>query len=530
MSPQHRKGFLSMNSISQLLDLIKSIQFSFFFFLTQLEPLMLTKAVPDSISSRINSLDFLNLIQDCSRAIDHLLNYLNVLHPDLAKEIKKLAKKKKSKSENTIPYADFTIDEAPVFHKEDPRIQTPAFSDLIQLAADQGKPIKPVNHRRDFTFEGVCPFCVAPHEYIYDNSNQCGQFKCKVCHNTFTVKTTLSDEIGIYCPHCGSRLSKHHDRKGYIVYHCPSNTCPYYKKNKKLFQEGKAEHLKTSSGRDRFRYHYREFKFDMDSLKQASVSVGFDINRIHFDQKVLGLVLSYYVNYGLSSRKTALILRQIHGIRISHQTVMNYAAMVSKLIQPLIDKYPYELGNVIVGDETYVKVKGKNHYVFFWSDPTRKIITSYRIHATRNTENACQSIHDFLMKYRTIPEDLLAITDSNPIYNAAQLFFHLNGIDFNLKQVIGVRNKDEISREYRPAKQIEERLNRTYKQNYYGTNGYQTLEKANEYMILYVAFFNFLRQHSSLNYKTPVDDDLFEEDSLMPDRWLKLIELSSQYH
>ena len=192
----------------------------------------------------------------------------------------------------------------------------------------------------------------------------------------------------------------------------------------------------------------------MDSLKQASVSVGFDINRIHFDQKVLGLVLSYYVNYGLSSRKTALILRQIHGIRISHQTVMNYAAMVSKLIQPLIDKYPYELGNVMVGDETYVKVKGKNHYVFFWSDPTRKIITSYRIHATRSTENACQSIHDFLMKYRTIPEDLLAITDGNPIYNAAQLFFHLNGIDFNLKQVIGVRNKDEISREYRPSKQI----------------------------------------------------------------------------
>ena len=73
-------------------------------------------------------------------------------------------------------------------------------------------------------------------------------------------------------------------------------------------------------------------------------------------------------------------------------------------------------------------------------------------------------------------------------------------------------------------------MNRTYKQNYYGTNGYQTLEKANENMILYVAFFNFLRQHSSLNYKTPVDDDLFEEDSLMPDRWLKLIELSSQYH
>ena len=529
MSPQHRKGIPSMNSISQLLDLIKSIQSSFFLFSTQLEPLILAKDVPDSIYSRINSLDFLNLVQDCSKAIDHLLNYLNVLHPDLAKEIRKLEKKKKSKSNNTIPYADFTIDEAPVFRK-DPKIETPSFFDLMQQAMNQGKPITPIKHRCEFTFEGICPFCGAPNEYIYDNSNQRGQFKCKVCRNTFTVKTTLSDEIGVYCPHCDSKLKKQHDRKGYIVYFCPSNKCSYYRNNKKLFKEGNVEHLKTSSGRDRFRYHYREFKFNMNALKQSSQSVNFDINKIHFDQKVLGLVLCYYVNYGLSSRKTALILHQIHGLKISHQTVMNYAAKASKLIQPLIDKYPYKLHNVMVGDETYVKVKGKNHYVFFWSDPVHKIITSHGIYATRNTENACQSIHDFLMKYRAIPEDLLAITDGNPIYNAAQLFFHLNEIDFDLKQVIGVKNKDETSKEYRPFKQIEERLNRTYKQNYYGTNGYQTLEKANEYMVLYVAFFNFLRQHSSLNYRTPVDDDLFETDSLMPDRWLKLIELSSQYH
>lgn len=520
-----------MNSISQLLDLIKSIQSSFFSFLysTQLEPLMLAKVIPNSISSRINSLEFINLVQDCSNAIKNLLNYLNDLHPDLAKEIKKLAKKKKSKLNNMIPYADFKIDEAPVFHK-DLRMETPSFSDLMQQAVDQGKPIKHIKHRRDFTFESVCPFCGAPHEYIYDNSNQRGQFKCKVCHNTFTVKTTLSDEIGIYCPHCGSKLTQHHDRDGYIVYRCPSNKCFYYKKNKKLFKEGKAEQLKTSSGRDRFRYHYREFKFNMDTLKKISESIDFDINKIHFDQKVLGLVLSYYVNYGLSSRKTALILQQIHGIKISHQTVMNYAAKVSKLIQPLVDNYPYDLGNVMVGDETYIKVKGKNHYVFFWSDPAKKIITSYRIYATRNTENACQSIYDFLAKYKVIPEDLLGIADGNPIYNAAQLFFHLNGIDFDLKQVIGIKNKDEISKEYRPFKQIEERLNRTYKQNYYGTNGYQTLEKANEYMVLYVAFFNFLRQHSSLGYKVSVEDDLFEADSLMPDRWLKLIELSAQYH
>ena len=121
------------------------------------------------------------------------------------------------------------------------------------------------------------------------------------------------------------------------------------------------------------------------------------------------------------------------------------------------------------------------------------------------------------------------ITDGNPIYNAAQLFYKINDIDFTLKQVIGVKNKDEESKEYRPYKQIEERLNRTYKQNYYGTNGYHTLESANTYMVLYVCFFNFLRQHSSIGFKTPVHDNLFEDEDLMQDKWLKLIEMSAGY-
>ena len=118
------------------------------------------------------------------------------------------------------------------------------------------------------------------------------------------------------------------------------------------------------------------------------------------------------------------------------------------------------------------------------------------------------------------------ITDANPIYNAAQLFFEMNNLKFDLHQVVGLSNKTEDSIKYRPIKQIEERLNRTFKQNYYGTNGYETLKSANQYMVLYVTFFNFLRRHSSLKFKTPVDDGLFEKQDLMPDKWLKLINLS----
>lgn len=518
-----------MQSISQLIELFKHFQSSAFVFFTNIEPLVIADSIPESLSKKINCSDFLNLVQDCQDSLKRLDNYINVLHPLFAKEIKSLIKKHRSFSKDRmIPYADFTVDQAPVFKNS---FISYDFNQLLQNALDNGKAIKPVKHRTVFSFEGVCPFCGAPHEYIYDN-NARGQYRCKVCQNTFTVKTTVSDETAIYCPHCGHKLSMHHDRKGYIVYVCPNNKCSYYKEKKRLFKNGHLEELKTFSKQYRFRYHYCEFKFDMNSLKKASEheDIDFDLNKIHYDQKVLALVLTYYVNYGLSSRKTALILREVHGIKISHQTVANYASKVSKLVKPFVDKYPYKLTNTLSGDETYIKVRGKNQYVFFWSDPHTKIITSYNIFADRDTKNACQSIYDCLSKYESIPKDLLLITDANPIYNAAQLFYHINGIDFTLKQVVGVRNKDSESKEYRPYKQIEERLNRTYKQNYYGTNGYHSLQCANEYMVLYVCFFNFLRQHSSLKFKTPVNDELFSKDSLMPDRWLKIIELSAQYY
>lgn len=41
----------------------------------------------------------------------------------------------------------------------------------------------------------------------------------------------------------------------------------------------------------------------------------------------------------------------------------------------------------------------------------------------------------------------------------------------------------------RVYKQVEERLNRTYKQNYHGTNGYSSLRNANIYMFPSITFY-----------------------------------------
>lgn len=520
-----RKECFIMNSITHILQSIKSFSSSLFKFSTYAEPLSILKSVPDKVTDLLNTDDFIFHLDQASLHINWLNDFFkNNVTNLLKREVSKL--KKNKAIDKTIPYADFRIDAPPVFEKIPPKQLS--FDEILQQSVDDGKPIKPINRRKDISYKGTCPHCGAPNEFLYDNSNGRGQFLCKGCKDTFNISQSYGAETGIFCPCCHSKLSPHHDRKGYIVYKCPNDNCDIYTTNKALLNKGKAEHLKTSSGGYNLRYHYRDFKFDLGDLKDSCDALDTKVNlaKIHAHPRTLGLILTYYVNYGLSSRKTSVILYDIHGIKISHQTVLNYADATSKHIKYLVDNYDYTLSNTLAGDETYIKVRGKDNYVFFWSDPIKKTIASYTIYPTRDTLCACQSIYDCLRHYDTIPEDLTLITDGNPIYNAAQVFFHINDIDFTLHQVIGIKNKDEVSKQYRPFKQIEERLNRTYKQNYYGTNGYHKIECANSYMVLFVCFFNFLRKHSSLRYKTPVDDGLFEEEIRMQDKWLQLIDLS----
>jgi len=507
-----------MQNISHLLQTIQSLSAQLFVFRTNVEPLSMMKSLPPDIEALISDPVFEKMIDDCTGAASdlnlflkpHLKRIHDVTHP-------------KKKSETTVPYAPFVVDEPPIIHVAQP--EQLDFRDILAL-----EDIQPIKHRSDFPYKGNCRWCGAGSEYLYLNDGK-RQYACKVCKHTFTDKVVPRGSSGYYCPHCKHKLTATHDRKGYIVYVCLNRKCSYYLNNKKLKDTSRDDELLTNSKRYRYHYHYREFKFNLDQIKSYSQQANSKVNlgKIHADERTLGLILTYYINYGLSARKVSNIMRDVHGIKISHQTIWNYGEAVAAVVKTMVDNYPYDMSSTQVGDETYIHVLGKNHYVFFFSDPARKFITSYYIFNTRDTENAVTSMWNVIHKFSSIPEDLEFITDGNPIYNAAQLFFELNGINFDLHQVIGVKNSDDVSKKYRPYKQTEERLNRTFKENYYPMCGFNSLEKANTYMVLYVAFFNFLRRHSALDYQPPVQLDCFNEFDLMPDKWLKLIEEASRY-
>ena len=110
---------------------------------------------------------------------------------------------------------------------------------------------------------------------------------------------------------------------------------------------------------------------------------------------------------------------------------------------------------------------------------------------------------------------------------AAQQFFHELGDSsrFDITQVIRLTNGDEVSKEFRPYKQMIERLNRTYKASYRKTNGFDNINGANYDLALWVACYNFLRPH-----KYPVLNgiEILSQADTMPGKWQLLIFLGQR--
>ena len=239
------------------------------------------------------------------------------------------------------------------------------------------------------------------------------------------------------CLYCSHALARKKDRKHFILHKCINPKCSYYLHNLKKVDK---TDLDEDYGKNKYKlyYIYREFtinffKMDITTLPKNASSLKFSKNNAY----IMSLCLSCRINLGLSLRKTAQAMNDIHGVSISHQMVANYCKTASICIKPFVDTYPYEKGSVMVGDETYIKVRGVKGYIWL-------------------------------------------------IINAAT-------------------RTDAVSTEFRPYKQMIERLNRIYKASYRSINGFDNYDGANYNLALWVAYYNFLRPHKILRFHTPVE-------------------------
>ena len=427
-------------------------------------------------------------------------------------------------------YQKFRIDKLPViktFVKQDWQFL------LEYYLWKYGRPVKPVQRRNGRTIpeDTVCPLCGAPHHYLYDNNGGNGQYQCKVCGQTFITGEQVSSPIRLVCPYCGHSLAAKKERKHFILHKCVNPKCTYYLHNLKKVDK---DDLKEDYGKNKYKLHYiyREFtmdffSMDLNTLPKNASSLKFSKHNAH----VMSLCLTLHVNLGLSLRKTSQALKDLYNISISHQQIANYCKTAAICIKPFVDQYPYQKNTVFTADETYIKIRGIKTYVWLIMNAASRSIIGYQVSDNRGVGPCILAMRMAFRGLTKLPEKFKFIADGYSAYPLAAMEFAKKfGKDFTFKitQVIGLTNDDAVSREYRPFKQMIERLNRTYKASYRHTNGFDNIDGANYDLTLWVAYYNFLRPHKHNQYNVLNEVELLQSADNMPGKWQLLIFLGQQ--
>ena len=461
--------------------------------------------------------------------IQELNKQILFLFKFIVKNIPLNLEKSKDDSLFSPKYNKLKVDKLPIIHVPEKK----DYKQLLeQYIKEHGKPLKPIKSRgkNPVPDDVHCPCCNAPHIYIYDNTGGRGQFSCKICSTNFSRHNWIDNPIQLHCPHCGHALSLEKKRKLFNIHKCRNNNCSYYQNSLKTLSKDDIEEYKNNPEKFKLHYIYREFKIDFFKVDLYSLPKNASTLQFRkFSPHIMGLALTYLINCGMSTRATARVLREVHGVKISHTQIANYATTAAYCVKPFVDSYDYKPTNYLSADETYTKVKGSRRYVWFIMDAIKKSILGYRSSSSRDTTPCILAMRMAFDKFKKFPGKALKfVADGYTAYKLAQQQFALHGMHFDVTQVIGLTNEDDVSTEYRWLKQIIERLNRTFKSSYKITNGYGSDDGASTHLVLFVAYYNFLRPHSYTYWKPLNEVPELEKAELMPAKWQILIELSQQ--
>jgi len=401
---------------------------------------------------------------------------------------------------------------------------------------NSGKILKPVQARNGKSLppECKCRHCNAPKQYLYLNNGKLqSQLKCKICGKTSsTYRSRRKRKSKYLCPYCSNALFKWKESKQLTIYKCPSYTCPHYLHNKEQLTHDEKVIRSQQKYNPNFKLHYqyREYHISPGDLKTARCKADTKVNleNIHSSYHTMGLVLTFAINLGLSSRVTREALKGIFDISLSHQTIINYINASASYLSSFIDNNCPVPHSTSAADETYIIVDNQWTYTWFIIDSKTRAICGYNLSQHRGMQPALALLNNsFGNPDKTLKHPVL-VTDGNPSYDTAVMAYNdlINNDDNKIKKrtVIGLKNLDEESSEYRSFKQLVERLNRTYKYHTRPRAGFKTFDGAVALTTLFVAFYNFMRPHSALKKSNPVSIDSLKDCHLMPEKWVALIE------
>lgn len=320
----------------------------------------------------------------------------------------------------------------------------------------------------------VCPRCHSKKlRHFGKDSSGFQKYQCQVCHRQFApdnlaVKPKLIHRKYPDCPKCGKAPFLHHDYTYYSNYRCCDKKCNH------SFNISKEISVKPPSS-----------TFEPEA---------FSMKRMRHPMHIVLTALNYYFIANTTLRKASLLLSAGHNVYVSHVTISNWATRFAPVFQAIATTLQKQIDLSASDewhfDETYVKINGKNYYLWLAIDAETRFILDFHLSPCRDSNSAHSLLKSCRDKFGT-PRSAVVSDRYYAYAQPARLYFkdsnHIQVEDFH----------DVISNN------LIEAFNGQFKAWYKPKRAFGSFDSANRLIATYIYQYNFLRPHSSLDDLTP---------------------------
>ena len=328
-----------------------------------------------------------------------------------------------------------------------------------------------------------CPRCHSHELYKFGLDKQANQkYQCKKCKRQFAPDSVSVERKSPYprCPKCGCATYLHHQYKHYNRYKCGSKKC-----NHVIVQ-----------------YH----NTNIDPASNELITGSLSMKGMRFSLNTILTALTLYFLNNSSTRAIAQFLWVTQGIKVSHVTIASWTNKFAPFFKNKADKFKETLdlnSDDWHADETVVFINGERYYLWLAIDSETRFILAFHLTKSRSEESAFTLIN----QAKEFGSPLNFITDRLPSYNQAAKLLS------NTKHVAVKPMSNDITNN------LIESFNKTFKAWYKAKKGFNSFEKANNLISLFIFHYNFIRPHGSLNGCTPAEVAGLNTDDLNKNSW-----------
>jgi transposase-like protein len=217
--------------------------------------------------------------------------------------------------------------------------------------------------------------------------------------------------------------------------------------------------------------------------------------KMRYSKDLIIRALTYYYN-GMSCRNICHTFNDMRGLDLSHSTIWTWIIKYSEIVNNYVMFFEPYLSNVWIADETVVDIWGEKYWFWDIIDTKTRFLIASHLSKTRTMNDAIELFSTAKAKSKIRPRVIR--TDKLNIYPRA----------FN--KVFYTRYKEDrvehlTSHGFKSPTNINliERFHGTLKQRYKVMRDLKEPYSASVVLDGFVTHYNFLLEHSYLDYATP---------------------------